>query len=519
MLVGLDSSLYLFAFVSAVAVIGLSFWQHRTRPTVLLNLMANERWYAGTALIYCAVLALELWLFCWNFNLVEFDAEAGSLLVSLMWLNGGEMYHGLNDPLRTALLYGPFTFIAYAIPLWVEPSLYFTRLTSAVALVVSFVMTNRLVISCGRDKPHHRRIQVWGLALAIPFGAVLYTSRADALLLLCMALATTVALKGRVVAAGIVAGIAIGLKASALLYVVPVVVLLKMRGTSLGRIGLGAFAASVTALLPFALPGISLGNYVDWLLEATRHGVQKDILLPNVLWLAAATLPMIGTIGRMDRAGKAVALAMCVCAALTAFMAGKVGAGAYHLVPYLPLYLWLLSQTGESKLHPVQMAHSVALLVAGPIVLLSFVLNSLFLLPLAGHRETKTSEAIYDDIRQIARTNPTRQLAIGYGELQHRQSNAALFVAMNGGRVLMTDVAMWDMHAAGRPLPESTLSALANCSGQLWLVPKGDTPFRSASLYRRNGPADLFGRAEAVFAANFEFTKSSGYFDVYRCAS
>lgn len=519
MLVGVDSLLYLFAVSMALVAIVLSIWQHDTRPASLLNLMASERLYRLPASMFSLVLGVEVALFCWNGHLIEFDAEAGSLVVSALWLQGAEMYHGLDDARRTALLYGPVTFLAYALPLWIDPSLFLARVVSACGLLAAIVLTNGLIAGVGNDKAYHRRLQVWGLALAVPFGAVLYTSRADALLLLCMAYATRSAVKGRATVSGIAVGLAIGLKASALLYALPLLVLLKRRGASIAQIGCGCVAACVVSLLPFALPGVSLGNYVDWLREATRHAIQTDILLPNILWLAAAAVPMLGSIKRMDRTVRVVSLGLLASASLTGFMAGKAGAGAYHLLPYLPLYLWCLAQTNEAKLHPVQMAHSVAILLASPIVLVSLCLNSLFLLPAMGFGKTKTNEAIFEEIRRVQSIYPYSRLSIGYGRLEHRQSNAAVYAALNGGHVFLTDVAMWDMHAAGRSLPAGTLDTLKNCSNELWLIPKGDAPFRTASLYQRSGPANLFEGAEAAFSESYRLVHSLDYFDVYLCVS
>ena len=119
--------------------------------------------------------------------------------------------------------------------------------------------------------------------------------------------------------------------------------------------------STALAAIPFAIPGIPIFSYLDWLREASRHPlslklfemnvVAAVILLAPLMFLAALRRRTNPDLYSIDLKHQALLIsAFVVTVAGSVLVGSKVGAGRSHLIPtilvstYLAALLWKSSR-------------------------------------------------------------------------------------------------------------------------------------------------------------------------------
>lgn len=447
---------------------------------------------------------------------IQYDAEVGSLIVSWMFAQGWPMYHGAESAERYALLYGPGMYLPIAWVFQMGGEMLAGRMVGMVGAVVGMVATFALV---------RRDSRKWFFLMWMLLGFMLmlrptFTARMDSWLYAFAALAALAASRGNLVAIGILAGIAATVKVTAVLYFAPLAVwaFLIKRPTKT-EIATGMAAAVVVALAPFALPGIGLVDYLEWIKAAGKHGIDMTLLGSNVGVLLLILFPALwscylaqGWSGESRTAFLGLMVTVAV-GTLIAITAGKVGSGYYHLVPIVPAVLLTMRQAPSWKLGATLQFASILNLV---FILLGFLFVS-YNLVAGGSTGSKkvTPEALAEIDTAIARVGDARLLSIGTGKLENRSTNALPYLVRKGGSYLLSDVAMWDMEQSGLAIPAETIERIRRCVVPYWLIPAGDTPFHTENLY---APSRLMLEpVREAFMGRYQKIEGGKTFDLWAC--
>jgi hypothetical protein len=225
----------------------------------------------------------------------------------------------------------------------------------------------------------------------------------------------------------------------------------------------------------------------------------------------------------------------CVIGVITTIVvASKPGASSHHLLPFGPVFAWLIADAIKRAADGADAAPEPLALVERPgaIIVLCDLAMIMFIVfaayPMVSRNapvmrqmlaDRARNQMILAEINEIERRHPGRRLAIGYGS----PDDAGLFnfrqvLVYRGHPNLIDHNAYMDMKFAGLPLPEATLRAIDSCEVEIWLLPRDSRPFEWWNLY---APYDeLFPDAlRAQFRARFEPREQTEHFDLWFCKS
>lgn len=482
------------------------------------------------AIVCLAFLATGLWYL--NHDGYASDVEAMVSSVSWWVQTGGPLYHAPDADPQYSVLYGPVVYLATG--LWLDllhPSIFAAKLGALLALYASVVL---LYLTLRRLVSGALAFGMTAIALLLYWtgGTSAMLVRPDPYILAAVCLGLHAAGASRrvpaVVGAALALGLAVNLKVHAVLYLLPVLTLLDERhGSRATQAALVLGGVAVVA--PFALhDGISLVNYLSWILIGARHGLELDHLphlFTRALFFAIPVLVLLSAASRpADRPWMRRQLVTAWAAGNLAVivLAMKPGAGQVHLLPMIPINLvfaarlWpaegmrglLFPERGASWRLGAVSSFMVAAVVAGSV---------------SGYRSARlassrmeNSTSISADIRGILAEHPGRAIGMGYsgdGNYFHL-ANLRPLLTFSGNPLLIDAVSLMDSRRAHRQIPEATLAAFDAGVIDLWLVPRGRQPFRLANWYPPHD--DVFSdEIRARFSFHYRLEGHSEYFDLW----
>lgn len=490
------------------------------------------RWrQAHTWTLSLALLALFAGIAAWYVGLQSFAGEVEPVVSTLSWLvsHGHPLYTPFDAAERYSVLYGPSVFLTNGLFLQIlGPSLPAVKLASALGAVGSLLLLYAALARRRRDT----------LAVALTAGAAMYfwaqgfsvyVVRPDALMVFALGLGLYGAARLRpwlalaVVAA--TAGFAVNLKLHGLLYFVPVMALLATRHGWRVTVGSLAGAAAVAAL-PFVFnEQISLVNYLVWVRNASRHGLNAEYLALDLGYAAALLLPLglVLTLGgwRRWRGTDEGVLLASLGSVLPAVLvlASKPGAGLVHLLPLALPTVYVLGrliqrlQDEGFDWRPrtragAAVAFALTLVLAGTV-------NEYRAVRLLAW-QTAQQPDLEQDVRGVmARYEGlTMAMACGGENLSFRCTWPRPLLAFGDNPVLLDPISVMDSSLSGRELSPSTYRAISDGRIKVWLVPRGQEPFRKINWYAPHTPIfpDAFVRH---FEAFYSLRAQSRYFDLW----
>jgi hypothetical protein len=451
--------------------------------------------------------------------------EPNILAIAAIYRHGGPMYHSTAAPVLYSLLYGPTTYLVF-VP-------FLTRFAHPFPLIhacMALLNLATLGLLYGILREQLSRVAALGLlsvaaAFLLTDAMHLLGVRGDPWLLFSICLALFAVLKARwplaVLGAGIGAGLALDFKIT----VVPVIWLLL--AILYRRHGLRPLLAActltvATALSLFLLPGISLANYLSWLLLSSHQGLLAGLLVRNLLaaaFLLAAALALC-VLGdrRLPRNVLGLNLtALGLFALCSSILTGsKDGAGPWHLWPMLPFLLfWAAVEAAArgvdaapqparrlSDFSPLGLPLSArslqvlaALSIAASVVTLRVGFRDLRLMHSSSvNRDRlaqKQAEAEMDAlVRRFAgvstdasgsapgRASAATNLAMGYGTWASgdRLTDLRFELADDGEQYFFDENAEIEGIKARLALPAGLLQRILGCQ-DVWLIPHGQAPF------------------------------------------
>lgn len=483
---------------------------------------------------------------------VRFYEESTVLSTVAAFHHGQPLYLSAQAPMEYSLLYGPVTYFAYLPPMLAGAErLQAYEAWSILALALLFGLN---LLALGRRYGTTVALVFCSLMAAI-FARVtgnIWAIKADVWILFFSSMGLYAALRLRPWMAALLVAVSgaalVDLKLTLLLIaLLPCVLLAEKRS---GRLPAGIsclLLASVT-LLPFLLPGVSLRNYLQLLLEYSGRSTSWPMLRINTEMTTLILLPSVTLLWAAFRAdGPATRkwliahrgfLVLFLFASVVATLTGaKDGGGPWHCVVlavfclFVNAELWSIATRCGVLAFLLTPTSSAPFLAVGGALLLTFPLALA-----AGVRErlrdspgdTPVSmRAVENDLLDISKRYPNRTLQMGYSDRAHYNLTFTRPILQIRGNPLLLDAnARNEADLVHKPLSPALLEALAQCKIQVWIIPKGGVPFSMLSPYyldplvnHKGMSPDLYPEVfRKVFQAHYvRINDPSRYFNLWAC--
>jgi hypothetical protein len=487
-------------------------------------LSARRRHVRAVLLAGCGIVVASLGVIAiWYATRTTYmdPAEPTIPAVAAVFSAGKPLYPALDAPERYAHIYGPDLFILHAAAMALfGQSIRVSKAVGVTAILVSILLAYRLFRA--RAGSCAAAIATACCALIfLSFGNVAFWTRPDPLLVFCVMLGL-LACRGTgwlrtIVLLGVATGVAVNLKISGPVYLVPVYVLVGARQGLRVIVGAAALAAAI-AIAPFLVANISVTHFAQYFALSARNGLVAARLWQNLEWAAFLLIPLAATAyagGRLSTDGSRGdgVLAGVACSILAvALLAAKPGAGPYHLLPCAPLVAYAVIQ------YPVQLWQRPWLRSLGAgVVLTAFAVavprQATFLRTVMD----RDRNAVAMDVRRFADAHPASRIGVGYAGTSYF-SFARPEIVFRTHDYLLDAPAIQEHRLSGLDLPESTYRAIAECRMDDWLIPDGGAPFDVPSAYAPAGGMTVFPDAfRQTFLAHYRVTGRTTYFTIWEC--
>ena len=478
----------LLAAIPALALVAII---ERLRPGTFVRRL----WLAIPFVAYGGLVAAAVAVGAYSDHIEPAIVSGGAALAR------GDVLYG--DPLR-ALPYGPAAYMATG--LW---STLFGATVESMGLVAVFAALAGVGVVVLIQR---RRGERWPaavgvlLVLYLAFGAASLWIRAEPFLLLCVPLAIggigMASLAGAVLA-GAAAGVVLNLKLSAALCLLPIAAY-ALHQRHRAWLLTAMLTAVAVGLVPFVHPLVSLSGYIDVLAVTSTHDIVPRRLVTQVQWALLLLMVAGPTFQRRAwREGAAVDAALVAAIAGTAVVAAKIGAGAYHFLPFAPIIAARAIAPGTRRVT----MRDVAIVTIGLVAVVQTAYTARF-------GWSPIDRAAEADVRAIT-ADDGRDIAIGYSD--HYRGLFARPVAIERGSPYLFDAAtLMDRQAAGLPFPATLVDEIGRCPVDRWALPGGD-PFGLRNAYSGQR---LFPEAfTQAFRASYVRTGTGGMFDIWVCRS
>lgn len=456
--------------------------------------------------------------------------EGTNTLIAWRLLNGEQVYPSFDQPVRVTNVYGPLTYILSAAVMGLAGS---TLATGKIVPLVALAVTP-LVVFLGQRS---RGIATAAAATVLMTGFILLNTpipmlgRPDSALVLLVALGVWVARGGdasnardsywRAAAIAGLAGAAVNLKVYGAVFFVPIA-LSFLADRSWRLLPIMAVAGAGAVLLPFAFPSISLPGYLSWFVVLS--GKAGDLaalprvsrfavfyLVPIVLYLLVVLeRPADGPASPRPREWPAVAgylFSFCVI-----LLAIKPGAGHHYLYPCAPVAVDMMMRYVPRGVGRRLAAKIIVALTAAVMLTISIPMLKRF------HRALHWDEAraIRQELKAIMADYPGRTIEMGIGQdvVSYKRAFSKTDLVLAGNPYTFDHAIMIELSFLGYPLPDSTLAMIRGCSTDIWLIPKGDSPFDLFGYYGNTVFSDEF---RAAFLGSYERRATRRYYDIWEC--
>lgn len=474
-------------------------------------------------------LSLQRWLFVllsvitiaaavgmpWRYVITSwyFDhREPNTAQMSWYFWTGRPIYPPLDGPEYFNAPYGPYLYVLNGAMLGrFGPSIAASKVLAAGAAVFTVALA---WITFRREAGSAAAFCLVGLmtALLLDYTHFSFWARADPLLILFVMVglfAATSGSKAAPVLLGLAAGVCVDLKPHAFAYFLPIVVIAARRAFDRRRFTIAAASCVVAALAPFVFPSVSLVTYVRLLMLAGKSGISMETYFAVWQWIVGLFLPIAvlviwslmqnrdAAVDSIARKNRTLLLATGAGALMILPPASHPGSGSWHLLPYIPVVLFVALElyrsggisltwprsTGGALMHA--MAYSWLLCVFG--IAMWNLRDLQWQTTKSGMNER--GHAILADIRQIQTTYRSRYwILMGTGD-DERYSDTwyRTDLVFKGSPIGIDSIATMDFYGLDAGPDLHRLAAwLATRPGAhksiLWLVPKDQQPFSMHSF-------------------------------------
>ena len=330
---------------------------------------------------------------------------------------------------------------------------------------------------------------------------------------------------------GVSVGLAVNFKANAFLFFIPIVVgyctaQRLVVWPVMVALSIGVF------LLPFALPPVTLGLYLD---DLFKTGAVRDIapalIVPALRYslVFLSPLAVLGIVWKTNRTAVdnpllLYTLAFLGCVGVGLYLTVVPGTYWYHMIPFFPVSVDLIFRYGK-----LMGAKPTGRLAVYSVFALAFMI--LAVTPQKRfHRflndRLDLSRQAAEAVSTVIRENPGAAIEMGYGDnvtASYSLSFVKPLLAFKGNDTMVEGHSDMETSYWGLQANDAKIKRLKACTARIWLIPQGEQPFALANYYqdRLASPAAvrrIYSRKfQDAFLESYEKQKTQPPYDVWTC--
>lgn len=507
-----------FAPILVSLIAGFLCQKYVSIPSRLVRLF-----WSGTQIVMCAtVVVLLIDALVYLGVPTYFDhAEENVAAVAAFWLKGHPMYHTIDSPNQYAILHGPLGMLINAFfQRWGGDVLITSKIPGVLSLFISFLLFASLLRK-KEELDFQRRLIILAIyaSILIFYENMSYWDRPDPYLLLfsIMTLIVVETFSSVILVAvlvGILAGFSSAFKIHCASYFIPPLIYF-IETHKPKKLWIALLLFTVTAIFAssiwFLLPGIDLANFMAVLRRSSTHGLSLSEFCRNLSFL----LPFISflLLTKFHHKHPWTFSSLSLMSFIVSIFASKLGAGAWHLLPFLPAFLYFggLSETELSSV-PRKMAKTFAICCFVGIFsqmlkeqksMIRFWSSRADMVQ--NLQDLRLLEQEYPGPKTMGVTDPEN-----YGLMKLTPELVA-----KGGRFFLDTPSVMDLIQGHGELPEATYQTLLNCEIPEFIMPSKGSPWTTENWYTSQPMYPE--RLRIVFASRYEKVDAVGAYALYRC--
>ena len=430
--------------------------------------------------------------------------------ITLIWMQGGDLYPPMDAQSMHGLLYGPalywiqFPFLA----LGNDPILS-SKLPSVIAFNIAW---------CLLFFTYKNTLAKAYLLLLLPFNLILFWNRAEPYFVLLVALAALIVErqpKYKVLLLGVLAGLASSLKAHGILYILPFLIF--FGGHSLRTVAQFAVAFVVVCLSFFIDGGTSLLQYFEYLKLATKHGISFAYLEKNLFFLLFAWIPIALTF-RCTTVSRYEAYrwtGVVLIEILVAIAGSKPGAGVHHLIPIVVLnsYLYEIQLRKIENIEARFLGIKIGLAILA-LYVLSFVWKNIYDSEIKSASMIESQRQATLEIQNFAKEFPSLLMGVTDKENDNYSLTFLRPYLITSAAPQFEYAGFMDLSYSGVS-DQAFVAFLTACQNKFIATPSHGVPFSIVNFYT-NQP--LFSEGvQNAFRSHYKAHHRGAFFTVYAC--
>jgi len=470
--------------------------------------------------VLCFALALSTGLAYLIYPNYFDHAEPTVAVIGQIVASGGQAYPQGTDWQFNGLIYGPGLYLLNAL----GTQLFDPILGSKLPGVLSYGMGLSLIW--------------WLLPSAIPrlmlvliylFYEFGFWNRPEAHLLFLSALGIALIARPKtwtVLGLGLLAGLATTFKFTGFLFFIPLVFARLIEGNSWRPLPFAVLLGLGIACLPYALPAFSFHNQLAYIQLLATQTLSVSLMQSNVAYAVFSLLPVVWLWASQrdhpqHRQLGLIILVDSVIELLVCIAASKPGAGPHHLLPGLPIKIWLVHQltfkNNDEKSLAFRFFGLVVLVMS--IYYVSYGYPKFLRVHLVSFESISRQFLAKRELKQLIQNNPSP--LIGVSDDKHENYSLSFYrpyAFTPDYKSKLDPVAFMEVNYTLEVDDSLFAEKIRACIYKSIILPAQGSPFELSNLYFKYKKPLFTDNLKSIFTSSYKLLRSGQFYDVYVCS-
>ena len=447
-------------------------------------------------------------------------AEPTVAVIGQIVAAGGQAYPQGTDWQFNGLIYGPGLYLLNAL----GTQLFDPILGSKLPGVFSYVMGLSLIW--------------WLLPSVIPRAMLVFIylfyefgfwNRPEAHLLFLSALGIALIARPKtwtMLGLALLAGLATTFKFTGFLFFIPLVFARLIEGNSWRSLPVAVLLGFGIACLPYTLPAFSFHNHLAYIQLLATQTLSASLMQSNVAYAVFSLIPVVWlwTSQRDHPRHRQLGLIILVDAVielLVCVAASKPGAGPHHLLPGLPIKIWLVHQltfkSNDEKARAYRFFGLVVLVMSIYYVIYGY--PKFLRVHLVSFESISRQFQAKQELKTLIQNNPNP--LIGVSDDKHENYSLSFYrpyAFTPDYKSKLDPVAFMEVNFTLEVDDSLFAEKIRACTFKSIILPAQGDPFDFSNLYFKYKKPLFTDNLKSVFTSSYKLLRREQFYDVYVCS-